>query len=321
MSPSSRNEMRNAQWTAGQADAGVRLDKFLAAAGRLASRASAVSALERGKIFLNGEEAVLSDASRRLSAGDIVRLWVDRPGSRRSRPRSGRSRDLDVVYEDDVLLVVNKPPGILSVPLERKLDVPSVYEQIVAGLRSHGKRRPFVVHRIDQATSGLIVFAMDAQAQRRMKAQFARREPERVYLAIVHGHPLPPEGTWTDTLVWDEKALIQKETHPRDPRGLDAVLTYRTLEAFAGASLLEVHLRTGRRNQIRIQAQLRGHALIGDQRYGLGPDERRQISFRRQALHAYWLAFKHPTDGRALRFEAPVPEDFAALLTRLRKCR
>jgi 23S rRNA pseudouridine1911/1915/1917 synthase len=225
------------------------------------------------------------------------------------------------VYEDDVLLVVNKPPGILSVPLERKLDVPSVYERILTRLRSHGKRRPFVVHRIDQDTSGLVVFAKDAQAQRTMKAQFARREPERVYLAVVHGHPLPPDGIWQDTLLWDETALIQKETHPRDPRGLDAVLTYRTLEAFAGASLLEVHLRTGRRNQIRIQARLRGHALIGDQRYGFGPDERHPISFGRQALHASRLAFDHPTDGRALRFEAPLPEDFANLLTLLRKRR
>jgi 23S rRNA pseudouridine1911/1915/1917 synthase len=313
--------MRNAEWTSGQDDAGVRLDKFLAAPERLKSRANSVRALERGKIYINGEEAVLSDAARRLSAGDVVRLWADRPGSRRARPRTGPSRDLDAVYEDDVLLVVNKPPGILSVPLERKLDVPSVYEQIVTRLRSHGKRRPFIVHRIDQDTSGLIVFAKDAQAQRRMKEQFARREPERVYLAVVYGHPSPPEGTWHDRLVWDEKALIQKETHPRDPRGLDAVLTYRTLEAFTGASLLEVHLRTGRRNQIRIQARLRGHTLIGEQRYGSGPGELGPISFGRQALHAHRLVFDHPTDGRALRFEAPLPEDFADLLARLRKRR
>jgi 23S rRNA pseudouridine1911/1915/1917 synthase len=320
-SHSSREDMRNAQWTAGQDEAGVRLDKFLAAAGRLKSRAGAVSALERGKIYVNGEEAVLGDAARRLSAGDVVRLWVDRPGSRRVRPRTGRSRDLDVVYEDGVLLVVNKPAGILSVPLERKPDVPSVYEQVVTRLRSHGKRRPFVVHRIDQDTSGLIVFAKDAQAQSTIRAQFARHEPERVYLAVVHGHPSPPDGTWHDRLVWDEKALIQKETHPRDPHGLDAVLTYRTVEAFAGASLLEVRLRTGRRNQIRIQARLRGHPLIGDQRYASAPDERRAIPFGRQALHAYRLAFDHPGDGRALRFEAPVPDDLADLLARLRKRR
>ena len=310
--------MKNTQWTAGQDDTGVRLDKFLAAAGRLKSRASAVRALERGKVYVNGEEAALSDAARRLSIGDVVRLWVDRPGSAKAPSRTRRSRDLDVVYEDDVLLVVNKPPGILSVPLERKPDAPSVYEQIVAGFRSHGKRRPFIVHRIDQDTSGLIVFAKDAAAQRKLKAQFASREPERVYLAVVQGHPLPPEGTWHDRIVWDEKALIQKKTHPGDPRGLDAVMRYRTLEAFAGASLLEVHLGTGRRNQIRIQARLKGHPLLGDQRYGSGPGERRPISFGRQALHACRLSFHHPTDGRAMCFEAPVPEDLLDLLARLR---
>jgi 23S rRNA pseudouridine1911/1915/1917 synthase len=310
--------MKNAQWTAKQHDTGVRLDKFLAAADRLKSRASAVRALEHGKVSVNGEEAAVSDAARRLFVGDVVRLWVDRPGSARVPSRTRRSRHLDVIYEDDVLLVVNKPPGILSVPLERKPGVPSVYEQIVAALRSHGKRRPFIVHRIDQDTSGLIVFAKNAAAQRALKAQFASREPERLYLAVVQGHPLPPEGTWHDRIVWDERALIQKKTRSRDPHGLDAVLRYRTLEALTGASLLEVQLGTGRRNQIRIQARLNGHPLIGDRRYGSAPDERRPISFGRQALHACRLSFDHPADGRALRFEAPVPEDLLDLLARLR---
>ena len=95
--------------------------------------------------------------------------------------------------------------------------------------------------------------------QKRLKAQFARREPERVYLAVVYGRPDPPSGTWRDMLVWDEKALIQKETHPRDPRGTEAISDYRVVEPFRDASLIEVRLRTGRRNQIRIQARLRGH--------------------------------------------------------------
>jgi len=313
--------MRNPEWMALEDEAGARLDKFLAAPDRLNSRANAVRALERGKVYLNGEEAGLRDAARRLAAGDVVRLWADRPGSRSARPRTGRSRDLDVVYEDDALLVVNKPPGILSVPLERKPDVLSVYEQIETRLRSHGKRRPFIVHRIDQHTSGLIVFAKDAEAQRRIRLQFARRKPERVYLAVVYGQPSPPEGRWHDRLVWDEKALIQKAAHPRDPGGTDAVLTYRTLEAFPGSSLLELHLRTGRRNQIRIQARLRGHTLVGEQRYGHGPEDLPPIAFGRQALHAYRLAFEHPSDRRALRFEAPLPRDFVDLLARLRKRR
>ena len=301
-----------------QADAGARLDKFLAAAGRLGSRARAAAALERGKVYVNGQEAALTDAARRLGAGDVVRLWMDRPGSARRRPRTGPVGPLEIVFEDDDLIVVDKPAGILSVPLERKADVPSVYEQIEDCLRSHGKRRPLVVHRIDQDTSGLVVFAKHTDAQRRLRVQFARREPERVYLAVVYGHPDPPSGTWRDTLVWDTRALIQKQTHHSDPSGSEAISDYHVLERFRDAALVEVRLRTGRRNQIRIQARLRGHTLVGEARYVFGPDSLRTIPFRRQALHAFRLGFDHPADGRELVFEAPLPPDLEELLARLR---
>jgi 23S rRNA pseudouridine1911/1915/1917 synthase len=295
----------------------MRLDKFLAAPERLRSRARAVAALERGKVSLNGNEAGILDASRRLAAGDLVTLWMDRPGSARRRSRLGVSGALDIVYEDDALIVVNKPAGILSVPLERKAESASVYEQIEDRYRSQGKRRPLIVHRIDQGTSGLVVFARDLDAQRRLKIQFARREPERVYLAIVYGHPHPASGTWRDTLVWDTRALIQKATHPRDPQGMEAISEYHVLERFRDASLIEVRLVTGRRTQIRIQARLRGHTLVGEDRYTYGPDTLRTIPFERQALHAFRLAFDHPVDGRELRFEARLPADFENLLGRL----
>jgi len=300
-------------------DAGVRLDKFLASPARVGSRARAVAALERGKVFVNGHEAALSQASTRLSAGDTVRVWMDRPGSSKPRRVASQVGDLHVIYEDEWLLVVNKPAGLLSVPLERRSDVPSIYDQVEDRFRSRGKRRPFVVHRIDQDTSGLVVFAKDPQTQSRLKVQFKRREPDRIYWAVVYGQPSPPSGTWRDHLVWDEKALIQKETHPRDPRASEAVSEYRTLEAFRDASLVEVRLHTGRRNQIRIQARLRGHTLVGEDRYVYGPDTLRPINFERQALHAYRLAFQHPDDGRRVEFEAPPPADFMSLLKRLRR--
>jgi 23S rRNA pseudouridine1911/1915/1917 synthase len=311
--------MSDTQWTVAAEDAGVRLDKFVAAEDRLGSRTRAAAALERGKVYLNGDEAGIVDGARRLAAGDVVRIWMDRPGSARRRPFTGVVGDLDVVYEDEALLVVNKPAGLLSVPLERKRDVPSVFEQIEERFRSHGKRRPFVVHRIDQDTSGLVVFAKDMHAQRALKEQFKRREPGRVYLAVVYGVPDPAAGTWRDFLVWDEKALIQKETHPRDPRGTEAISEYCVLEVFDGASLIEVRLRTGRRNQIRIQARLRGHTLVGEERYVFGPGELRPIAFGRQALHAHRLTFDHPVGGRPLDLEAQLPADFDDLLARLRR--
>jgi len=308
-------------WTAADADAGVRLDKFLAAPERLGSRGKAMGAIERGKVYVNDDEAAVADAARRLITGDIVGVWIDRPGSAKRAPRIGASGELDVVFEDDAIVVINKPAGVLSVPLERNPGVPSVYQQLERRFRSHGKRRPFIVHRIDQDTSGLVVFAKDPTSQLRLKAQFAQRFPERVYLAVVYGHPTPPSGTWRDTLVWDTKALIQKETHPRDPKGNEAIADYRIVQAFRDTSLIEIRLRTGRRNQIRIQSRLRGHTLVGEQRYTYGPDSLRTISFGRQALHAHRLAFEHPGDGRLLSFEAPLPADFADLLARLGRAR
>ena len=215
--------MADAEWTAGAADAGVRLDKFLASPERLGSRARAAAAIERGKVFVNGVEADAADAAARLADGDCVRVWMDRPGSAKARPRPQQVADVIVLFEDEALLVVNKPAGLLAVPLERKANAPSVFDQLEHHFRSRGKRKPLVVHRIDRDTSGLVVFAKTTWAQDALKEQFKRREPERVYLAVVYGQPSPPSGTWRDHLVWDTKALIQKETHPQDPRASDAL--------------------------------------------------------------------------------------------------
>ena len=309
--------MPGSEWTIDENGAAVRLDKFLAGPDRLGSRARAMTAIERGKVFLNDAEAMTADAARRLVPGDRVRVWMDRPGSSRARPRPQQVSDVTVVYEDDDLLVVNKPAGLLAVPLERKANASSVFDQLEDHFRSRGKRKPLVVHRIDRDTSGLVLFAKTLRAQDTLKAQFKRREPERVYWAVVYGVPDPPQGTWRDHLVWDTKALIQKETHRDDPRASEAISVYRLLEAFGAASLIEVSLRTGRRNQIRIQARLRGHTLVGEKRYIYGPDELRTIAFERQALHAYRLSFLHPADGERLTFEMPPPADFQALLKRL----
>jgi 23S rRNA pseudouridine1911/1915/1917 synthase len=306
------------RWTVEAREVGARLDKFLAAGTRLGSRARAADALRRGKIFVNESEATPADGGRRVAAGDVVRLWMDRPGTARRRTALGADRDLPIVHEDAALIVVDKPAGVLAVPLPRQGEARSVLDDLKAHL---GRRRPFVVHRIDRDTSGLVVFAKSAAAQEALRAQFKRREPERVYLAVVYGVPDPPSGTWRDRMVWDTRALVQKETHPRDPHGKDAVCSYRVVERLRGAALVEVRLVTGRRNQIRLQARLHGHTLVGEQRYTFGPETLRPIAFPRQALHAHRLVFRHPTTGEELRFEAPLPEDLRQLVSRLRRGR
>jgi 23S rRNA pseudouridine1911/1915/1917 synthase len=306
-------------WAVDPADAGTRLDKFLADSARLGSRGRAADALERGKVFLNDREATPADAAQRLGTGDRVRVWMDRPGSsRRLTQRPPRPGELPIVYEDDAIVVVNKPAGLLTVPLPRRSDAPSVEDALADHLRSKGKRRPFVVHRIDRDTSGLVLFATRPDAQVRLKDQFRRHEAERVYLAVVYGVPSPASGTLRDHLVWDQDALIQKETHARDPRASEARADYRVVESFGDTSLIEVRLFTGKRNQIRLQARLRGHTLVGEQRYVYGPEVIRPIDFPRQALHAFRLGVRHPVHGRLMGFEAPLPADMDELIRQLR---
>ena len=263
--------MSDSHWAVAAPEAGTRLDKFLAAPERLGSRGRAMTALERGKVFLNGDEATSAAAGTRLAEGDAVRVWMDRPGSATRRAATIRplAKDLRILYEDNALVVVDKPAGLLAVPLERRREAPSVYDILVEHLRSK-RGRPFVVHRIDRDTSGIVVFTKDARSQQEIRRQFKAHEPTRLYLAVVYGHPTPPVGTWRDRLVWDTTALIQKETHSADPAGTDAICDYRVLETFERASLIEVRLQTGKRNQIRLQARLRGHTLVGERRYVLG---------------------------------------------------
>jgi 23S rRNA pseudouridine1911/1915/1917 synthase len=308
-------------WTVDTFDAGLRLDKYLAAPGRLASRAKAQAALGRGKVFLNGEEAAPTTASAPVAAGDVVAVWMDRPGS--ARPRLGVfvDGDLRVLFEDDDCIVVDKPAGLLTVPLDRRVEAPSLADLIAWHWRSRGRRQPLAVHRIDRDTSGLVVFAAHARAHAQLKSQFRRREPERVYWAIVHGRPRPPQGEWRDRLAWSEAALIQGPGRVSDPRAVEAVSRYRVIEDFGPRSLLEVRLETGKQHQIRVQAQIHGCPLVGERRYVVPDDpgtERRPPVLSRQALHARRLAFRHPADGRPLSFEAPMPDDMQQLLDELR---
>ena len=307
------------EWTVAADDAGMRLDKYLADQSRLGSRSRVSDALAKGKIFVNGSEAKREDAGSRLRAGDVVGVWIDRPGSAHRRHRSIADSEIEILYEDDQLIVVNKPPGLLAVPLAQRREAASAFDHVGAHLRPRRRKKPLVVHRIDRDTSGLVVFAKSIRAQEHLKDQFLRRVPERSYFAVVHGHPRPPQGIWRDDLVWDADALVQKRAHPRDPKRKEAVTHYRVLETLRGASLLEIRLETGKRNQIRIQARLHGHALVGERLYTERTGSQVSIPFGRQALHAHRLSFEHPTSGRTIAVEAPLPADMKELLERLRR--
>src|SRR5262245_56363975 len=174
----------HAHWMVAAEHAGTRLDKFLADGDRLGSRGRAANALQRGKVFLNDRQATPLNASQRLQEGDRIRVWHDRPGSARMRlRRPAAGGPLRVVYEDDALIVVDKPSGVLTVPLAHRNDAVSIAELLTEYQAARGRKAPVIVHRIDRDTSGLVVFAAGRDAGARLRDQFARRAVERVYNA------------------------------------------------------------------------------------------------------------------------------------------
>ena len=306
-------------WIIPSEDASLRLDKWLAAADRLGSRSRALDAIAKGKVFVNDTEQTTADAARKLLEGETVRLWMDRPGSAERRYSERRSSGVHLLYEDASLIVANKPAGLLTVPLPAQPDEPSLLDQLKTHLRSHRKIVPLVVHRIDRDTSGIVLFAKSRDAQHKLKDQFEKRTAERIYLALVHGIPQPESGTWRDLLEWDPEELKQQRAEKRTARAQEAVCRYSVIEKFAAAALIEVSLVTGKRNQVRIQASLHGHPLVGEKMYVDENAPRHKIAFARQALHAHQLRFRHPVDQRRLSFEAPLPDDLLKLRENLRK--
>lgn len=314
-----QNQMAANSWTVKAQETGQRLDKFLAGAARLGSRSKAARAIESGKVFVNENEMSGADAARQMQPGDVVRLWMNRPGSAHRRTYSRRQQpSLPIVFEDDQLLVINKPAGLLTVRLEAQPDEDSLENRLGKYLRSHGRKHPLAVHRIDRDTTGLVVFAKTESARQHLKQQFFNRQPQRIYQAIVHGIPEAHAGRWRDLVRWDQQYRVQKLCSPKNSQAHEAICTYRVLETFTQASLLEIALITGKRNQIRLQAAVRGHQLIGEKIYLSDPPPDNDIGLPRQALHAYQLAFCHPTTNKVMEFESPLPEDLEKLLRKLR---
>jgi 23S rRNA pseudouridine1911/1915/1917 synthase len=311
--------MSTQSWQVSAADSGTRLDKWLADAARLGSRSKAFEAIVRGRIFVNEVEQTALDAGRKLQPREIVRVWIDRPGSAKHRVFTDRQvAGLHIIYEDEALLVINKPAGVLTVKLASHPNESTLYEQVVEYVRPRSKLKPQVVHRIDRDTSGLVILAKHNAAREHLKRQFTAHKPERIYQAVVYGIPFPAQGTWRDWLLWDEEDLVQRPSDARDRRAVEAKCNYQVLEKFAAASLLEVSLITGKQNQIRAQAVWHGHQLVGEKQY-LAKSPQESIKFSRQALHAFKLSLRHPDTDRVLKFEAPLPEDLVKLLDRLRE--
>jgi 23S rRNA pseudouridine1911/1915/1917 synthase len=284
-----------------------RLDRFLAQTGLLPSRAVAGRLVRLGAVLVNGQAA---RASRSVNAGD--RVTVSIPDAEPALV-AAEDIDLNVVFEDDDLMVVDKPAGMVVHPgagrrtgtlvnalLSRHSGWPSL----------GGPERPGIVHRLDKGTSGLMLVARTEVALRRLSADLSQRRVHREYRAIA-------TGTLKDTGMIE--AAIGR--HPRERRrmavvdnGRAAVTHFTALEALRRHTLLAVRLETGRTHQVRVHLAAIGHPLLGDATYGHpAPD-----LIDRPALHSYRLGFQHPVTGERLEFVAPLPEDMEAALAHLR---
>lgn len=255
--------------------------------------------LKHNQVMVNGNVTRRWDLP--LRAGDTVRVNTSREFQLFRNPR------LHIMYEDDDIIVVNKGYGLLSVGTDSKREgtAYSLLREYVK--RVDPRQKLFIVHRLDQQTSGVMLFAKSAEAKEAMQHNWNNMVLERKYAAIVKGRPDPVEGTITSYLA--ENAAHEVYSTDKPSEGKLAVTRYRTVRTRGGYSLLEVQLETGRKNQIRVHLAEQGLPIVGDRRYGsdISP-------IHRLALHAETLRFVHPVTRRDMYFTCPLPPGFSRLV-------
>ncbi|MDR6867817.1 23S rRNA pseudouridine1911/1915/1917 synthase [Microbacterium resistens] len=291
---------------------GVRVDAALAKMLGF-SRTFAAEVAEAGGVTLDG---VVLGKSDRLHGGG----WLDVSWQPREGPRIDPIPvpDLGIVHDDDDLVVVDKPSGVAAHP-SVGWEGPTVVGALAAAgfqiATSGAPERQGVVHRLDAGTSGLMVVAKSERAYTALKHAFKERTVEKIYHAVVQGHPDPLAGT-IDAPIGRHPSHSWK--FAVTPDGKPSVTHYQTLEAFRGASLLEIHLETGRTHQIRVHMAAHRHPCVGDPLYGADPTLSARLGLTRQWLHAHQLGFTHPGTGEWVQYSSPYPADFQYALDVLR---
>lgn len=309
----------------------LRVDKFLVSRLEKSSRNRVQQAADAGCILVNGR-AVKSNY--RVKPLDVVSVVMDRP--RYELEIIPEDIPLDIVYEDDHLLVVNKPAGLVVHPGHGNYS-----GTLVNALAWHFRNNPDydindprmgLVHRIDKDTSGLLVVAKTPDAKTHLGKQFFNKTTRREYVAVVWGEPKPASGTVTGNIGRNPADRLQMTVFPDGEQGKHAVTHYEVIEPLGYVSVVRCRLETGRTHQIRVHMKYIGHPLLNDARYGGDQILRgeRTAKYRqfvdncfqvcsRQALHARTLGFVHPHTGEEMFFESQVPEDMTQMIDRWRK--
>jgi 23S rRNA pseudouridine1911/1915/1917 synthase len=303
-------------------EAGTRLDVWLAARLPDLSRTRIRALVDAGHVRVDG---VLLKASHRLKTGERVDAEIPPPPP---EEMAAEAIPLRVVFEDEHVLVVDKPAGMVTHPGAGQRTgtlaaAALAHAPEIAGVG--GPRRPGIVHRLDKGTSGLIVLTKTGQAYESLTAQLARRAVSRRYLCLVHGALPRAEGVIDAPIGRDPRSRIRMAV-TAEGRGKRAVTRFRVLERFPGVSFVECRLETGRTHQIRVHLASLGHPLLGDETYGRrglrkAPDPELAAliaGLHGVALHAAGLSFLHPSSGRPVELTSPLPDRIENILSRLR---
>ena len=300
-------------------DSGTRLDAYLATAFDI-TRSAAERLIAEGRVCVLGGEA---SKKYRLKGGEQITLTLPDPTPAEAQPED---IPLDVVYEDEDIIVINKPQGMVVHPAagnESGTLVNALLYHCKGSLSGvGGVERPGIVHRIDKDTSGLLVVAKNDLAHNHLSDQLKTHDVSRVYSAITVGNLREDEGTVHAAIARHPTDRKKMAICRREGEGRDAITHYRVLERFGGFALVQCRLETGRTHQIRVHMASLGHPLLGDPVYG-GNGTRFEADHRKyfhgQCLHAGELSLTHPRTGEKMTFTAPLPADFERILEILRR--
>ena len=259
------------------------------------SKTTLRSWIKEGRVFIDGTKVTL--ATTPVHKGQVVTL------GERNRYTGGNIR---ILYEDRFLVVIDKPEGLLSVaaPFEKDETAHAILKA------KYRPGRVFPVHRLDQETSGVMLFALSERARDALKSAFEQHAIKRNYIALVEGVVHPPQGTWSSYQFEDANYFVHNTTDAK--KGKLAITHYETQGHSKTYSVLALHLETGRKNQIRAHCQLAGNPVAGDKKYGAQTDPAHRL-----CLHAHTLKFTHPVTGKEMDFESPIPDTFLKTIKKL----
>ena len=316
------------RFEASKGQSALRVDKFLMNMIENTTRNKIQQAAENGSILVND---VAVKSNYKVKAGDVVRLVLAHPTY--EQLLTPENIPLDIVYEDDQLLVINKPAGMVVHPGHGNYSgtLVNALAYHFENLPMNSSERPGLVHRIDKDTSGLLVVAKTDFAMAYLTKQFAEKTSEREYIALVWGNIEEDEGTVEGNIGRHDTNRMQMAVHSEEEKGKPAVTHYKVLERFGYVTLVSCQLETGRTHQIRVHMKHIGHTLFNDERYG-GDSILKGTTFTkykqfvdncfkvlpRQALHAKTLGFEHPITKEFLRFDTPIPQDLQECIEKWR---